>query len=42
VTTLIAEFGRIYRSDFAFTAGLLLAFGLCGIFSSMWMRLLAQ
>jgi hypothetical protein len=31
--------GRIYRSDSAYTAGLLLAFGLMGIFSSLWMRL---
>jgi hypothetical protein len=42
VTTLIVEVARIYRSDSAYTAGVLLAFGLAGIFSSMWMRLLTQ
>ena len=42
VAALIDRVVRIYRSDSAYTAGLLLVFGLTGIFSSLWMRLLTQ
>jgi hypothetical protein len=39
VIALTSQFTRLYSSDSAYTAGVLLAFGLVGIFSSMWMRL---
>jgi hypothetical protein len=42
VTTFVTEIGRIYRSDSAFTAGVLLAFGLMGIFSSISMHLISR
>ena len=37
--TLALRFARVYSSDFAFTAALLLAFGLCGTLASLSMRL---
>jgi hypothetical protein len=39
VAALAIQLGRIYRSDSAYTAGVLLAFGLMGIFSSLWLHL---
>jgi hypothetical protein len=39
VTVLTTRFARLYSSDSAYTGAVLLAFGLLGIFSSMWMRL---
>ncbi len=39
MSELIAEFGRFYSSDAAFTAACLLAFGLIGISSSLWTHL---
>jgi len=39
--SLMALLLRAYRSDAAFTAGLLLAFGLVGATMGMWLRLLS-
>ena len=35
MAAFFSEFGRMYSSDSAYIAGLLLAFGLVGIFSSI-------
>jgi hypothetical protein len=37
----MARFARLYRSDSAFTAALLLAFGLSGALTSLTIRMLA-
>lgn len=40
MTALMTRFANVYCSDVAFTGGLLLAFGVIGASTRLWLRLL--